>query len=85
MKFDPFASKLAAPLHSKGLAECSLPIPRKLAPLPGKRSPPPPESPTATPKKSPKKLEPREVRSRLDVERYMCAPNRGDERLLLTM
>lgn len=43
---------------SQGLAECPIPMPSKLAPPPGKRSPPSPVPPS---KKSPKKIEPREV------------------------
>lgn len=43
----------------QGLAECLIPMPSKLAPLPGKRSPPPAVTPRR--KKSPKKIEPREV------------------------
>ncbi|CAN0550175.1 unnamed protein product, partial [Ectocarpus sp. 12 AP-2014] len=46
---------------AQGLAECQIPMPSGLAPAPGKRSPPPPVTPGRTPKKSPKKLEPREA------------------------
>ena len=62
----PFAADV------QGLADCLIPMPSKLAPAPGKRSRP--ITPRRAPKKSPKKLEPREVRPVMLLSRtFLCA------------
>ncbi|CAN0381512.1 unnamed protein product [Ascophyllum nodosum] len=57
----PSLKETAIKWISEGLAVCLIPMPSKLAPAPGKRSPPPEPTPTKTPERSPKKMDPREA------------------------